>query len=157
MSDVECIDALVQCRNQPWFGGSKYFAVCRCPSSIVIVKTWSQGLLSRPDLGPSAQALWQAGTAKATPIAKSLLGMSVQEVLRAYPDSIEIPKENIRIVRIREQASVSSKMLEIHTEDQKHKFDAFLSFDEFDRCIPFFKNLIPGKARLVVNGKEIAR
>lgn len=155
MGDAERIDALIQCRNQPWFRGSKYFAVCRCPSSIVIVNTWSQGAFSRPGLGISAEAVWQAGAEKAAPIAQSLLGMSVQELLRAYPDSIRIPKESVRILRVREQPSSFSKMLEIHTDDQVHKFDLFLSFDEIHRCITIFRDLLPGKVRLVVSDKEI--
>jgi hypothetical protein len=155
MDNVERIDAFVECRDQPWFRGSTYFAVCRSSNSIVIVKTWSQGIFSRLDLGSSPDALWQVGAEKATSIAQSLLGMSVHELLGAYPDSIKIPKENVHILRIREQPSAFSKMLEIQTDNQIYKFDLFATFDEIPRCITIFKDLIPGKVRLVVNDKEI--
>ena len=149
------VDALIECRTQSWLGNSKYFAVCRCPPAILIVQTGSQGALSRPDLGVSGTALWQAGAAEAAPIAQSLLGMSVQGVLSSHLDCIEIRKESVRIVKIREQPSSFSKMLEIHADDQVHKFDAFLNFDDIQPFITIFKGLIPGKIRLIVNEKEI--
>lgn len=154
MAIVERIEALIECRRQPWFGGSTYFAVCRCPSSVVIVQTTFQGALSRPDLGPSSGAVWEAGATKAAPIAQSLLGQTVQEVMSAHRDVIEIPRESVRLLRIREQPSSFSKMLEIHTDKEVHKFDVFLSLDDIPRCIEVFRDFIPGKIRLVVNGKD---